>query len=62
MIRKTQFEIILLSIKDLLSSPMLKIAFIPFIITIFIVYLAFFSIADIGLDTFKGCNCTDSNT
>ena len=53
MIRKTQFEIILLSIKDLLSSPMLKIAFIPFIITIFIVYSAFFSIADIGLDTLK---------
>ncbi len=39
--------------KDLLSSPMLKIAFIPFIITIFIVYSAFFSIADIGLDTLK---------
>ncbi len=50
---KTQFEIIVLSIKDLLSKPMLKIAFLPFIATVFIMYFMFFSVADIGLDALQ---------
>ncbi len=51
--QKSQFDIIRLSIKDLLSPPMLKIAFLPFVITLIVVYLAFFTIADIGLDSLQ---------
>ncbi len=50
---KSQFEIISLSIKDLLTQPMLKIAFLPFIVTLAVIYFAFFAIADIGLDTLQ---------
>ncbi|MCK5110181.1 MAG: EI24 domain-containing protein [Arcobacteraceae bacterium] len=50
---KSQLEIIVLSIKDLLSKPMLKIAFFPFIVTLIVIYFAFFAIADIGLDTLQ---------
>jgi hypothetical protein len=53
---KTQVEIIFISIKDLLSRPMLKIAFLPFLITLMIVYIAFFQIADFGLDTLSGAS------
>jgi len=50
---KSQLELIILSIKDLLSSSMLKVALIPFLITLSIVYFAFFSIANTGLDALE---------
>ncbi len=53
MSNKTHFGIIILSIKDLFSPQMLKIAFLPFIVTLLVVYFAFFSIADMGLDTLQ---------
>jgi hypothetical protein len=50
---KTQIELIFLSFKDLLSSPMLKVAFIPFLTTLFIVYFSFFSVANTALNNLQ---------
>ena len=50
---KTQIELIFLSFRDLLSSSMLKIAFIPFLATLFVVYFSFFSVANAGLNSLE---------
>jgi len=48
--KKTQLEIIFLSIKDLFTKEMLKITLVPFVVTLVVVYTLFFSVASVGLD------------
>ena len=44
-----EIEIMLKSVKDFFSSSMLKIALIPVVITMFILYILFFTAADFGI-------------
>jgi len=46
-------EIIIKSIKDFFSSKMLKIALIPLILSMLILYLIFFGLADFGIEFLK---------
>ncbi|VAY86869.1 Probable integral membrane protein Cj1452 [hydrothermal vent metagenome] len=47
----SQFNIIILSIKDMTTSHMLKIVFLPFLITLIILYALFFLVVDIEFFT-----------
>ncbi len=49
---KNESDIVSLSIKDFFSSDILKIAIIPFIVTMIIVYTLFFGVASAALDSF----------
>lgn len=42
-----------LSLKDFFTTPMLKLALMPFVITFLITYLLFFMAADAGIDAMK---------
>ena len=44
-----EIEIIIKSIKDFFTSPMLKIALVPLIVTMIILYAMFFAAADFGI-------------
>lgn len=48
-----EFEILIKSIKDFFTSKMLKIALIPVIITMLIVYSLFFTAADFGISSLQ---------
>ncbi len=48
-----EFEIIFRSIKDFFTKPMLKIALLPLIITMLLLYIIFFTAADFGFDALK---------
>jgi len=50
--RKTEADIVALSIKDFFSKDILKFAILPFIITMFIVYSLFFGAASAALNSF----------
>lgn len=51
---KSEKDLILLSIKDFLSLKMLKYSLAPFLITIILMYILFFVIAGIGVDSLAG--------
>jgi len=55
-------DILLLSIKDFFTAKMLKYSVLPFIISIVIMYLIFFSIAGIGLDQLGSLSIQTSET
>ncbi len=48
-----EVEVIFKSIKDFFSSPMLKIAIVPLIVTMIILYALFFMAADFGFSALK---------
>ena len=48
-----EVEIILKSVKDFFSSSMLKIALVPLIITMIILYMLFFAAADFGISSLQ---------
>lgn len=48
-----EFEIIFRSIKDFFTKPMLKIALLPLVITMLLMYIIFFTAADFGFDSLK---------
>ena len=48
-----EIEIILKSIKDFFTSSMLKIALIPLIVTMVILYMLFFAAADFGISSLQ---------
>ena len=48
-----EIEIIIKSIRDFFSSPMLKIALIPLIVTMIILYALFFAAADFGISSLQ---------
>ena len=48
-----EVEIIFKSVKDFFSSSMLKIALIPLIITMIILYIVFFAAADFGISSLQ---------
>lgn len=48
-----EIEIILKSVRDFFSSPMLKIALVPLIITMIILYMLFFAAADFGISSLQ---------
>jgi len=48
---KNEKDIILLSIKDFLSAKMLKYSLAPFLITLILMYILFFVIAGMGVDS-----------
>ena len=49
---KTEADIVSLSIKDFFSRDILKIAILPFIVTMFFVYSLFFGAASVALNSF----------
>ena len=51
--KKTESDIVSLSIKDFFSSDILKIAILPFIVTMFVVYSMFFGAASIAINNFE---------
>ena len=48
-----EIELISRSIKDFFSSPMLKIALVPLILTMLILYIMFFTFAGFGIESLK---------
>lgn len=56
-----EIEIIFRSIKDFFSSEMLKIALIPVIITMIILYTLFFTAAGFGIDSLQGVVTASQN-
>lgn len=48
-----EIEVILKSVRDFFTSPMLKIALIPLIVTMIILYAMFFIAADFGFSSLK---------
>ena len=48
-----EVEIILKSVKDFFSSSMLKIALVPLIITMIVLYILFFTAADFGISSLQ---------
>lgn len=55
-------SILLLSIKDLFTSKMLKYSLAPFILSVIILYLLFFVVAGIGLESLGTMNVQSSQT
>lgn len=55
-------SILLLSFKDLLSAKMLKYSILPFILSVFLLYILFFTLAGIGLDALGSMNIESSQT
>ncbi|MCF6339293.1 MAG: EI24 domain-containing protein [Sulfurimonas sp.] len=55
-------NILLLSVKDFLTPKMLKFALFPFIITIIIMYILFFIIAGIGVDSLTTLDVQSTQT
>ena len=48
-----EIEILQRSIRDFFSSKMLKLALIPLFITMLILYMLFFGVASVGIETLK---------
>lgn len=55
-------EILLLSIKDFLTPKMVKLALLPFVITLFIMYIIFFGIAGMGVESLSTLHIESSQT
>jgi len=60
--KKTEADIVALSIKDFFSKDILKLAILPFIVTMFIVYSLFFAGASIALDSLDGIQIEQTTT
>ena len=56
-----EIEIILKSIKDFFTSSMLKIALIPLIVTMVILYMLFFAAADFGISSLQEIAAASQN-
>lgn len=56
-----EIEIILKSVKDFFSSPMLKIALVPLIVTMIILYMMFFAAADFGISSLQEIAAASQN-
>lgn len=48
-----QKSLFIKSLHDFFTAPMLKISFLPFIISIIVMYMLFFNIADLGLESLE---------
>jgi len=59
---KTEADIVALSIKDFFSRDILKIAILPFIVTMIFVYSLFFGAASVALDSFDGLQIEQTTT
>ena len=55
-------DILLLSIRDFFTSKMLKFAVLPFIITIVVMYIIFFVVAGIGLESLGSMDVQSTQT
>ncbi len=55
-------NILSLSIKDLMSAKMLKYSILPFILSMLVLYILFFSVAGIGLDSLGSMSIESSQT
>ena len=55
-------EILLLSVKDFFTLKMLKYSIVPFIITIILMYILFFVIAGIGIDSLNQLQINTTQT
>ena len=55
-------NVLLLSIKDLLTSKMLKYSILPFVMSMLILYILFFVVAGIGLDSLGSMQVESSQT
>ena len=55
-------NILLLSIKDFLTPKMLKYALLPFIVTLILMYIIFFAIAGIGVDSLATLDVQSTQT
>lgn len=56
-----EIEIILKSVKDFFTSSMLKIALVPLIITMIILYMMFFAAADFGITSLQEIAAASQN-
>ena len=56
-----EIEIILKSVKDFFTSSMLKIALIPLIVTMIILYMLFFAAADFGITSLQEIAAASQN-
>uniref|UniRef100_UPI0040470916 EI24 domain-containing protein n=1 Tax=Aliarcobacter sp. TaxID=2321116 RepID=UPI0040470916 len=56
-----EIEIILKSIKDFFTSSMLKIALVPLIVTMVILYMLFFAAADFGISSLQEIAAASQN-
>ena len=56
-----EIEILRRSIRDFFSSSMLKLALIPLLVTMIILYILFFGAASFGIDTLKTVAETSQN-
>jgi hypothetical protein len=59
---KTEKDIVSMSIKDFFSSDILKIAIVPFIVTMFVVYSLFFASASILINNFDNITIEQTTT
>ncbi|SMP86421.1 Etoposide-induced protein 2.4 (EI24) [Epsilonproteobacteria bacterium SCGC AD-308-E02] len=59
---KSETDLLAISIQDFFSAKMLKYSLMPFIVTMVILYIAFFSIAGIGLDQLGSMDLQSTNT
>jgi len=59
---KNESDIVSLSLKDFFSSDILKIAILPFIVTMFIVYSLFFAGASVVIDNFDNIQIEQTTT
>ena len=55
-------SILLLSFKDLLTSKMLQFSLLPFVVSLFLLYLLFFIVAGMGLDSLGSMRIESSQT
>ena len=55
-------DILVLSIKDLFTSKMLKYSILPFIITMLIMYILFFTLAGVGLESLGSMDVQTTET
>ena len=59
---KNESDIVTISIKDFFSNEILKIAILPFIVTMFVVYLMFFGAASVALENFDNIQIEQTST
>lgn len=59
---KNERDILALSVKDFFTATMLKYSIFPFIITIIVMYIVFFTVAGMGLEQFASMNIESSQT
>ena len=60
--KKTEADIVAFSIKDFFSKDILKLAILPFIVTMLVVYSLFFGAASIALDSLEGVQIEQTTT